>query len=520
MRIIQTFWTKNFVNNNFRGGWLSDESNLMCWALSCLNAKKIYGNIELYTDKIGYDILINQFCLPYDKVHIVFDENDFMSSIPKELWALSKVYTYSLQTEPFIHIDGDFIFWNKIDIEKNMLFQNLEIDLDFYQDTYELLSNKKNNLINCSFTQCLDKQFNNNAANLGIFGGYQVSFIKQYATDVLDFIKKNNIHIDLFITESKNMNCFIEQYYLFFLCSENDVNFDTIHPDFFSEPEKNKKMFFNIPSESNSFNHFLGNSKKLEIVNDFVKRKLLEHYPSHYEKIKSHLSNNSFEYFYFNKLNARVDVNLIYESFSNNLLKNKLMLSNELCCDFKNFWEYKLELLCNNNKYETTIFKINENINTFSSDDEFSIKLNDNFISIRKFRLPWDMLFLSDKFYNVEMSINQLNEIAEENLKKPPMYCVFTYTPFESSISSFWLTNLHAYILSRVLTQEFQTISELVLKVQGLLSKNQENSYNKIKSLLLIFLKEIYYYEIIETKNHFDSANATNCVNAINDVAN
>lgn len=52
------------------------------------------------------------------------------------------------------------------------------------------------------------------------------------------------------------------------------------------------------------------------------------------------------------------------------------------------------------------------------------------------------------------------------------MYCVFT----ESSISSFWLTNLHAYILSRVLTQEFQTVLELVLKVQGLLSNKQENS--------------------------------------------
>lgn len=279
-------------------------------------------------------------------------------------------------------------------------------------------------------------------------------------------------------------------------------------------------MFFNMPSVSNSFNHFLGNSKKLEIVNDFVKRKLLELYPSHYEKIKSYISNNSFEYFYFNKLNNRVDISLISESFSNNLLKNNLVLSNELISDFNDFWEFKLKLLRNNNKSEATLFKPKEFRNTINSDDDFSIKLNENFISIRKYRLPWDMLFLSDKFYNVGMSINQLNEIADENLKKPPMYCVFTYTPFESSISSFWITNLHAYILHRVLNQEFQTISEIVVKVQSLLSKNQENSYHKIKSLLLIFFKEISYYEIIETKNHFDSANATNYDNAINDVAN
>jgi len=118
------------------------------------------------------------------------------------------------------------------------------------------------------------------------------------------------------------------------------------------------------------------------------------------------------------------------------------------------------------------------------------------------------------------MIANKLNEITEENLKKPPMYCVFTYTPFESSISSFWITNLHAYILSRVLNQEFQSISEVIEKVQTLLSNNQENSYHKIKSLLLIFLKEISYYEIIETKNYVDSINATSNDRATINIAN
>lgn len=151
--------------------------------------------------------------------------------------------------------------------------------------------------------------------------------------------------------------------------------------------------------------------------------------------------------------------------------------------------------------------------------ENLSIRLNENFLSIKKYRLPWDSLFLSDKFSNIGANPIQLGKIAEENLTKPPMYCVFTYTPFESSISSFWIPNLHAYILSRVLTQEFQTISEITNKVQALLSNKRENSYQKTKSLLLI-LKEISYYEIIETKNHFDSANADNYDNAINDVAN
>ena len=82
------------------------------------------------------------------------------------------------------------------------------------------------------------------------------------------------------------------------------------------------------------------------------------------------------------------------------------------------------------------------------------------------------------------------------------------------------MTNLHAYILSRVLNKEFQTISEIANKVQALLSNKQDNSYQKIKSLLLIFFKQISYYEIIETKNHVDSTNATNNNNTITNVAN
>lgn len=162
-------------------------------------------------------------------------------------------------------------------------------------------------------------------------------------------------------------------------------------------------------------------------------------------------------------------------------MKNNLKLSDELISDFNDFWEFKQELVQKCRKSTDSLSNSNQINNTLNSSDNFSIKLNNNFLSIRKYKLPWDMLFLSDKFYNVGMITNKLNEITTENLKKPPMYCVFTYTPFESSISSFWITNLHAYILSRVLNQEFQSISEIIIKVQTLLSNNQENSYHIIK---------------------------------------
>ena len=239
-----------------------------------------------------------------------------------------------------------------------------------------------------------------------------------------------------------------------------------------------------------------------------------------YHSYKSILKNNTFEYYYFNNLNDNINVNLINKNFQDNLFKSHLKLSDNLMDDFKDFWKFKHELLLkiHNSKNTSSNSISTSGISLFTED--FSIRLNDNFLSIKKYRLPWDSLFFSDKFYNIGANPIQLGKITEENLKSPPMYCVFTYTPFESSISTFWMTNLHAYILSRVLNKEFQTISEIANKVQALLSNKQDNSYQKIKSLLLIFFKQISYYEIIETKNHVDSTNATNNNNTITNVAN
>lgn len=55
--------------------------------------------------------MIDDLKLPYTKVHVVLDElNDYH----KNLWAIGKIRTYQLQEEPFIHIDGDVLFGNRL----------------------------------------------------------------------------------------------------------------------------------------------------------------------------------------------------------------------------------------------------------------------------------------------------------------------------------------------------------------------------------------------------------------------
>jgi hypothetical protein len=111
VKIIQTLYLSDNgedpLKNNL--GFLSPEFNWMGWALSCLQLKQYYRYVELYTNNAGYEVLINKLKLPYDEVHLVLNDITF----PPQLWAYPKLYTYSLQSAPFLHIDGDAFFLGK-----------------------------------------------------------------------------------------------------------------------------------------------------------------------------------------------------------------------------------------------------------------------------------------------------------------------------------------------------------------------------------------------------------------------
>ena len=109
MKIVQTFWHGNnsLLDNSF--GWMNPQYHLMSWALSCLSLKDNYQNIVLYTDSHGYEIFAEQLKLPYTDIIIQYDN----LTCPEPHWAYPKLLTYSLQKEPFIHVDGDVYLPNK-----------------------------------------------------------------------------------------------------------------------------------------------------------------------------------------------------------------------------------------------------------------------------------------------------------------------------------------------------------------------------------------------------------------------
>lgn len=109
MNFIQTLHfnkSKNPYKDCF--GWAAPEYHLMSWALSCLQLKKIYNQVDLYCNDEAANLLVDELNLPYNNIQ---RSHNTLHIIDERLWALPKIYTYSLQNEPFLHVDGDvFLF--------------------------------------------------------------------------------------------------------------------------------------------------------------------------------------------------------------------------------------------------------------------------------------------------------------------------------------------------------------------------------------------------------------------------
>ena len=136
MRIVQTFWTAGRDPLKYSFGWSHPEYNLMSWALSCLSLREHYDEVALYTDQEGYDVLINKLHLPYTEVNVVYDKN---LCLPHH-WAYAKIKTYSMQTTPFIHVDGDVYLPHPIPediINAPLIAQNREIGTAYYKRAFD-----------------------------------------------------------------------------------------------------------------------------------------------------------------------------------------------------------------------------------------------------------------------------------------------------------------------------------------------------------------------------------------------
>ena len=215
MNFIQTLYIDSSKNPFYDGfGWVKPQYHLMGWALSCLQLNKLYGRVELFANTNAAKLLIDLLELPYESVRITHDDLYFAN---EKLWALPKIKTYSLQNEPFVHIDGDvFLFKQFTDllIQSELIAQNIENATNYYFTTQkELVENFS------YFPKCVKEDFDSQipirAVNAGILGGNNISFINEYSHAAFEYINRNKAHLSSINVD--RFNVFFEQHLFYSL---------------------------------------------------------------------------------------------------------------------------------------------------------------------------------------------------------------------------------------------------------------------------------------------------------------
>ncbi len=293
MKFIHTFWTGPSQTDkhdliSLKAGWLSCEYHWMSWALSCLQAKEILGSITLVTDLKGKEILIDKLKLPYDQVSTALEFR--LDDYPAQLWALAKIYTYSIQKEPFLHLDGDVFFWKKPRAEllsSPLIAQNLDVNLEFYR----VILNEINEHFDCVPSLFLKDKYEHAdlyASNAGLLGGSALSFFKDYAAAAFGFINENK-HC-LSSVNTANLNLIFEQYLFCALAAQK-----AMPVAYYKEPVSNPVFkdyikFEDFPEVD--MVHPVGGFKKYPHVCEHVAKKLRNDYPEYYYRVIEMVRNN------------------------------------------------------------------------------------------------------------------------------------------------------------------------------------------------------------------------------------
>ena len=286
MKFLQTLWTGPSGSSdanpaNIKAGWLSSEFHWMSWALSCLTAKNIFGEIHLETDAKGKEMLIDQLQLPYSTVSTGLEHQ--LDDYPKELFALAKIYTYSIQNGPFLHLDSDVYLWHKPDdsfLKSTLIAQNPDKNLPFY---YQALNdiNEHFTYIPSTFRKENYEQKNLYASNAGLLGGNHPQFFKEYGRQAFEFIDKNKHHLDKLNTGS--LNFIFEQYLFCELAKKENIPIAYFKEMVDNPVFKDYIKFDDFPQVQ--MIHPVGNFKKYRHICNHVAKKLREDYPEYYYRV-------------------------------------------------------------------------------------------------------------------------------------------------------------------------------------------------------------------------------------------
>jgi hypothetical protein len=292
MKIIQSYWTKpNFrppqilEGPKHRAEWLHQKYLLMSWALSCLQLRTFYHEVELITDDIGKSILIDQLDLPYTNVDTTLNDLD---NISPDMWAYGKIMAYRIQTTPFIHIDGDVYIWEKLPQRleaADLIAQHFETALPCYE-TFMEKARQQQYYLSESILKNIHLGQPYHAYNAGILGGNNLNFFRAYTSEAIRLLENNQLNLT---AENSGMFNLIFEQHLFY-CMSRDMNLPVECYTYLDRPAIHREFKsicqFRGAPETGKFIHLFGGDTKQNLdICEELSNKLKKYHPEYYTKI-------------------------------------------------------------------------------------------------------------------------------------------------------------------------------------------------------------------------------------------
>lgn len=183
MKFIQSFWSKPIKDTMV---WADSDYMFVTWMLSSLRLYEKYNHVQLITDAKGKYIFGNILQLPYSSIK---EDLDTLEDNLSQVWTWGKLLSYSLQQEPFIHVDGDVIMSKVYSFEKERLIaQHKEKQFAHNEALYMLLKGKKYEIPTILSVENAKQVCE---YNMGIVGGSDFSFFQEMYAIAKSIIDKN-----------------------------------------------------------------------------------------------------------------------------------------------------------------------------------------------------------------------------------------------------------------------------------------------------------------------------------------
>jgi len=204
-KVVYSFYDKGNPYNH----WVNKEYFLCALTHSVFQSLKYFEKVEMVTDSVSKK-MFEDLDIPFTKISTELDE---LKNYPKELWALGKIKAYSIQNEPFIHLDNDLILNDNTNLdllnEYDIAVSHKEENTSPYNIFYPKLLNALDLQVDTKIWNRYDYAF-----NMSIYACNNLKFNKFYTEKAFELVENN---IEKFVNYEKQntgftSNTIYEQY--------------------------------------------------------------------------------------------------------------------------------------------------------------------------------------------------------------------------------------------------------------------------------------------------------------------